>query len=96
MAVFSEEIDQMIIIGVASFVAMATFVSVALPLLNRTEKKERYQNVIEKKRKDLFIQTREASLKKGGGVISKYRLKNPLSSSIKSGNSSAAWAKKPV
>lgn len=67
MAVFSEEIDQMIIIGVASFVAMATFVSVALPLLNRTEKKERYQNVIEKKRKDLFIQTREASLKKGGG-----------------------------
>lgn len=78
MAVFSEEIDQMIIIGVASFVAMATFVSVALPLLNRTEKKERYQNVIEKKRKDLFIQTREASLKKGGGADKQVSAKESL------------------
>ena len=56
---FTEEIDQMLIMIGTSFLAMLTFVAVALPLLNRTEKKERYLNVIEKRKKTLFDQTKE-------------------------------------
>lgn len=56
---FSEEIDRMIILVFSSLVAMMSFVAVALPLLNRTEKKERFKNVIEKKRKALFEQAKE-------------------------------------
>jgi len=56
---FSEEIDRLLILIVASLGAMATFVAIVLPLLNRTEKRERYSNVIEKKRKILFDQAKE-------------------------------------
>lgn len=56
---FSEEIDRMIILIVASFAAMLTFVAVALPMLNRTEKREHYTNVIEKKRRALYEQAKE-------------------------------------
>lgn len=56
---FSEDIDRMIILVVSSLAAMLSFMAVALPLLNRTEKKERFKNVIEKKRKALFEQAKE-------------------------------------
>jgi tight adherence protein C len=45
----SEEIDHMIIMIISSLAAMLSFVAVAYPYLNRTEKKERYRSVIEKK-----------------------------------------------
>jgi tight adherence protein C len=63
----SEEIDQMIIMIVSSLVAMLSFVAVALPYLNRSEKKERYRNVIEKKRRALFEQAKEGVGKVGKG-----------------------------
>lgn len=56
---FSEEIDQLLILVIASLAAMMTFVAVVLPLLNRTEKKEHYTNVIEKKRRALFDQAKD-------------------------------------
>lgn len=63
---FTEEIDQMIILIVSSLLAMGSFVAVALPFLNRNEKKERYREVIEKKRKALFEQAKEKSIYKEG------------------------------
>ena len=63
---FTEEIDQMIIMVVSSLLAMGSFVAIALPFLNRSEKKERYKEVIEKKRKALFEQAKEKSLYKEG------------------------------
>lgn len=56
---FGDETDQMLIMVVSAFLAMVSFVAVALPFLNRSEKKEHYQNVIEKKRKALIDQARE-------------------------------------
>lgn len=65
---FSESVDQMLILIVVSLGAMLTFVAVALPLLNRTEKKERYTNVIEKKRKLLFDQAKDQVYNKKSNV----------------------------
>ncbi len=62
---FTEDIDHMIILIVSSLLAMGSFVAVALPYLNRNQKKEQYRNVIEKKRKALFDQAREQSTFKG-------------------------------
>lgn len=56
---FTPEIDQMLIIIVSSLLAMLSFVAVVLPILNRQEKREHYQNVIEKKRRELFSQTKD-------------------------------------
>lgn len=56
---FSDDIDQMIILIVASLASMMTFIMVVLPILNRSEKREHYSNVIEKKRKALFDQTKD-------------------------------------
>lgn len=61
---FSENLDETIIIVVSSFLAMISFMAIALPYLNRTEKRERYQNIIEKKRKALFEQAKEKANKK--------------------------------
>ena len=62
---FSDDIDQMIILLVSSLLAMLSFMAVALPFLNRSEKKERYKNIIEKKRKALFEQAKERVVYKG-------------------------------
>jgi len=62
---FDEDIDQMIILIVSSLLAMISFMAVALPFLNRSEKKERYKTVIEKKRKALFEQAKERVIYKG-------------------------------
>jgi tight adherence protein C len=57
---FSEEIDQALIIIVSSLLAMLSFVAVVWPLLNRSERKARMQNVIEKKRRALFEQAQNS------------------------------------
>lgn len=62
---FSEEMNQLIVILLASLAAMGSFIAVALPFLNRSEKKERFKNVIEKKRKALFEQAKEDVTKRG-------------------------------
>ncbi len=47
------------IVVLSAIAAAASFVAFALPMVVRSEKKERYKEVIEKKRKDLFAQARE-------------------------------------
>lgn len=56
MAFFDFISDQMIVMGSAGLAAVG-FVAFALPFLNRQEKKERFRDVIEKKRKALYEQT---------------------------------------
>lgn len=51
------------IVFLSAVAAAATFVALILPLMQRSEKKERYRSVIEKKRKTLFEATREQSKK---------------------------------
>jgi tight adherence protein C len=46
--------DEILITLLASLLAAISFAAFALPFLNKTEKKERYLNVIEKRRKALF------------------------------------------
>ncbi|MFN3701070.1 MAG: type II secretion system F family protein [Alphaproteobacteria bacterium] len=46
--------DEILITLFASLLAAISFAAFALPFLNKTEKKERYLNVIEKRRKALF------------------------------------------
>lgn len=48
-----------IIVIVSSLVAALSFAAFALPFLNKSERKDRYRSVIEKKRKDLFEQTKQ-------------------------------------
>jgi hypothetical protein len=62
---FDEQTDHMIILVVSAIAAMVSFVALALPYLNRNEKKEHYKTVIEKKRKALFEQTKESVATRG-------------------------------
>lgn len=52
-----------LIVALSALAAAGSFVAVVIPLMSRTEKKERVRSVIEKKRKVLFEQTREQSTK---------------------------------
>lgn len=61
---FGEEIDQLILVIVSALVAALSFAAVALPWLNRTEKRERYESIIQNKRKILFEQSKELLNKK--------------------------------
>lgn len=56
--------DDLIVTLVAAFLAAASFAAFALPFLNKTEKKEHYRSVIEKRRKDLFQATRDGTINK--------------------------------
>ncbi|HBR68756.1 MAG TPA: type II secretion protein F [Rhodospirillaceae bacterium] len=56
--------NEVIITVVSALVAAASFAAFALPFLNKTEKKERYKSVIEKRRKALFEATRDGSMNK--------------------------------
>ena len=56
--------DQMIIVVIAIFAALS-FVIAAIPLVKSNDRKERYKAVIEKKRRDLFEQSRNQNKKKG-------------------------------
>ncbi|AGH97348.1 type II secretion system F family protein [Micavibrio aeruginosavorus] len=59
-----------LVVFLAAIAAAISFVAFLLPLMQRSEKKERYRSVIEKKRKTLFEATREQS-KKGYRVDEK-------------------------
>jgi tight adherence protein C len=52
-----------LIVALSALAAAGSFVAVVIPLMNRSEKKERVRSIIEKKRKVLFEQTREQSAK---------------------------------
>ena len=47
-----------VIVAISALLAAITVVGIALPLVMRSEKKEKYRAVIEKKRRDLFQQTK--------------------------------------
>lgn len=68
---FGEAIDQQIIIWLSALAAAGSFVAVALPFLNRQEKKENYAAVIQKKRKALFEATKQKKDKNGDPVSAK-------------------------
>lgn len=57
--------SDVLITVISALLAAATVVAIALPLIQRSENKEKYRAVIEKKRKDLFRQTREEVEKRG-------------------------------
>lgn len=59
--------DIVITIG-SALLASISFAAFALPFLNRTEKKERFKAVIEKRRKDLFATARESNSFKAAEV----------------------------
>lgn len=52
--------SELLIIIASALAAAVSFAAFALPLLNRSEKKEHYRNTIEKKKKELFHSTKEA------------------------------------
>lgn len=56
--------NQLIITIISAVVAAISFAAFALPFLNRSEKKERFHSIIEKRRKDLFQATRDGMNKK--------------------------------
>ncbi len=61
--------SDLLIIVISALAAAMSFAAFALPMLNRGEKKERYKNVIEKKRKALFEQTKEELNRKGPKTV---------------------------
>ena len=56
--------NQLIITFVTALIAGLSFVAFALPFLNRSDKKERFNAIIEKRRKDLFQASRDGSMHK--------------------------------
>lgn len=65
------EMSDLIITILSALAAAGSFMAFALPLLNRTEKKERYQSIIEKRRRDLFEQAKEQANNPGSTVSAK-------------------------
>ncbi|MEZ5902674.1 MAG: type II secretion system F family protein [Alphaproteobacteria bacterium] len=62
--------SQLIIVVISALAAAASFAAFALPMLKRTERKEHYHNVIEKKKKDLFLHAKAEMNKKGQKSVS--------------------------
>ena len=58
------------VIIISAALAMLSFIAFALPLLNRNQKKEHFQSVIERRRKDLFAQTTAEIAHKGTKTMS--------------------------
>lgn len=56
---FGEAIGDTVIVIISAIAAAGSFAAFTLPMLNRTEKRERYQSIIEKRRRDLFEQAKE-------------------------------------
>lgn len=61
--------DFLIILG-SAIAAALSFAAFAFPFLQRGDKKERYKNVIEKKRKALFEQTKQEVNQRGPKMVS--------------------------
>lgn len=57
--------SNLVVVVLSALAAAVSFVAFALPLLRRTEKQERYKEVIEKKRRALFDQARDQVNQKG-------------------------------
>lgn len=57
--------SNLVVVVLSALAAAISFAAFALPLIRRSEKKERYKEVIEKKRKALFEQAREQVNQKG-------------------------------
>ncbi len=53
------EISDTLFVILTALAAAGSFVAFTLPLLNRGERRERYQSIIEKRRRDLFEQAKE-------------------------------------
>lgn len=66
---FGISTDVLIVVGSALGAALS-FAAFVLPMLNRTEKKERFKTVIEKRRQDLYQQTKDSLDKKGQKNVS--------------------------
>lgn len=54
-----------IIVLLSALAAAISFIAFVLPMLNRSEKKDRYRAVIEKRRRDLFEQTKQSVAMRG-------------------------------
>ena len=63
--------SEMLITSVAALAAAVSFAAFVFPLLQRTEKKERYKQIIEKKKKELFESTKEGVNNRGKAVSAK-------------------------
>jgi len=62
-------IDKTLILTIASaLAAFLTFLAIAMPLLRNSEKKKRYQDVIEQRRRNLYNTMREQAGSKGNKV----------------------------
>lgn len=61
--------ESLIVVG-SAIAAAVSFAAFAFPFLQRGDKKERYKNVIEKKRKALFEATKEETLNRGPKSLS--------------------------
>ncbi len=76
--------NELIITIISALVAAGSFAAFALPFLNRSEKKEKFRSVIEKRRKALFQATKDGTINKVGGdtlsakdsVASMYKLQH--------------------
>ncbi|MGB4056926.1 MAG: type II secretion system F family protein [Alphaproteobacteria bacterium] len=56
--------NDLLITILSAFAAAASFVAFALPFLNKSEKKERFRSIVEKRRKALFEATRSGAINK--------------------------------
>ncbi len=56
--------NEFLITIASALVAALSFAAFALPFLNKTEKKERFRSVIEKRRKALFLATKDGTINK--------------------------------
>lgn len=61
--------SDLLIIIFSALLAAGTVVAIALPLVLRSEKKQKYRAVIEKKRRDLFKQTRDETEIRGSAPV---------------------------
>ncbi|MGM0421561.1 MAG: type II secretion system F family protein [Pseudomonadota bacterium] len=61
--------SDLLIIIFSALLAAGTVLAIALPLVLRSEKKQKYRAVIEKKRRDLFKQTRDETEIRGSAPV---------------------------
>jgi len=55
--------NDILITLISALIAAISFAAFAIPFLRNSEKKERYQAIIEKRRKDLYAASRESGFK---------------------------------
>lgn len=75
--------EQMMITIISAVLAAGSFAAFALPFLNRSEKKERFRSVIEKRRRALFEATRDGSIHKARPAQSATSAKDSIAALYK-------------